>query len=510
MKVITITTLFAFVGFFVLELAVEPAVGTPHTTLFGNQIVFGLLMTLWYLESYIPLMLTRKNIQLAKRGNKYDVLDTLTNPDLLVLFEQHLIEEWSIETLEFVQSVLIFEIVGNKSLARTLKKKAEEEQKDPLSVGGSYAEIMRLLSDSLQHRAYELFITYVQEGAAKQVNFSAEVLAPLQKHFYGPSYDRFREKDPDEFTEVDNDRMLDRDHVGIRSRSLSRTAHQAKSTPQSPQDQHSPQKAQFPQNPQSPIDKTEATQRPKTPSRKRTWLDDSSAPVSQAGSLIGHQERSKSPGPRSIRVKTSSNASPVVAPAGTATAMQFAQSPSPASSSRLDQPLTIEEAKLATKTRGSSIFSSMLMKVRKSSQPSILGASSEHAGSTRLKLSKRGILGLDSKRSVHQRQESSGMSIRKEQVKRFCDLLTNAALQKLRKKKDRQDSKRRPSVSSVVQEREERMERGEVSTSKEVTTEIKHVLKVFDRAKLEVLNLMQNDSHARFIAKLNKRSRPKK
>ncbi|GAB5369061.1 hypothetical protein AAMO2058_001373000 [Amorphochlora amoebiformis] len=163
-------------------LALPDLIGTVHWTLIGNHLLCIFLAILWYCESWIPLQLTKKNIALAEAdtSNMHKLIDTIANPVLLHKFEQHLIGEWSHETLQFYKRAVLFQIDATeiyrqysrwfsrneKSLERV--KKLKSAQKD-LTI--------------LRRRARDIYQEFIMEDAENQVNLAKDAVKLLHDFF---------------------------------------------------------------------------------------------------------------------------------------------------------------------------------------------------------------------------------------------------------------------------------------------------------------------------------------
>ncbi|GAB5365800.1 hypothetical protein AAMO2058_001089500 [Amorphochlora amoebiformis] len=117
-KITTAVACFCFVLFFGFSFFLENMIGKTQFALTINKILFVFSMTIWYTESYIPLYLTHRNIAEARKDQfgKQTFLDTITNPKLLERFELHLIEEWSPENLQLYRAVVMFQINSDRAI----------------------------------------------------------------------------------------------------------------------------------------------------------------------------------------------------------------------------------------------------------------------------------------------------------------------------------------------------------------------------------------------------------
>jgi len=115
----TISLTGVLVAIYSIQFAGEKSLGTSHQQLLIFDIFWIFMMSLWFTESYFPLAATLRNKSGTKNGaeNTHSLMLTLANPDLLQMFEEHLISEWSIENLQFFKSSVLYKIRAEKILA---------------------------------------------------------------------------------------------------------------------------------------------------------------------------------------------------------------------------------------------------------------------------------------------------------------------------------------------------------------------------------------------------------
>jgi len=209
--------------FFLISQLVDPLVGWPHATLFGMQVVFVLQMAIWYIESYIPMKLTEaKAKEAAQCLDTTSILDTLSNPTLLKKFERRLIEEWSLESLEFFKAVVMLDIeaknlisraqntVGSKTSfsSRSPNGKRNSINLRPLQLNCLDAEDKKthftprqaemkclddIVLDLVRGKAYDIYRRFVAYDARYQVSLSSKIAARLHRFFGRKEFSKYKE-----------------------------------------------------------------------------------------------------------------------------------------------------------------------------------------------------------------------------------------------------------------------------------------------------------------------------
>ncbi|GAB5361064.1 hypothetical protein AAMO2058_000682600 [Amorphochlora amoebiformis] len=169
---------------------IVPMVGEPHWTLIANKIFWALQMTVWYLESYTPLHLTKKNLALAKSSldGGHSLSDTIADPDLLNEFHSHLIKEWSPESIQFYKNVVLFEIDSKNILSYYFPRLCQTHCNPKSVKTQKYLEYAEKELEKLQLKAYEIYKLYVKVGADQEVNLSQKVRTPLGEFFSHPIF----------------------------------------------------------------------------------------------------------------------------------------------------------------------------------------------------------------------------------------------------------------------------------------------------------------------------------
>ncbi|GAB5369052.1 hypothetical protein AAMO2058_001372300 [Amorphochlora amoebiformis] len=183
LKVITVSMWILILLYVLGDITLPDLIGSSHWSLMGNHLLFSFLVILWYCESWIPLQLTKKSMTLAEAdtSNMHKLIDTIANPVLLHKFEQHLIGEWSHETLQFYKQAVLFQIDATEIYRQRKRWFCQ-------NVKGS-AECMKKLKVAakdlmtLRRRARKIYEDYIMEDAENQVNLSKGVVKPLHDFF---------------------------------------------------------------------------------------------------------------------------------------------------------------------------------------------------------------------------------------------------------------------------------------------------------------------------------------
>ncbi|GAB5353942.1 hypothetical protein AAMO2058_000077400 [Amorphochlora amoebiformis] len=179
-----ITTVFLF---FVLNLNFEPELGTSQYSLTLYSIYFVFYMIMWGVESVMPLYLTRQKIALSQvKGpiQNHDLADTLARPELLQLFEDHLLEEWASENLEFYKEAVLYRLQANR-----LKRAYGEAPRDPIERN----KRLRHMAERLAKRAIRIYTVYVAPGASHWVNLSAKTVEDIENVLDEPFIEKIAE-----------------------------------------------------------------------------------------------------------------------------------------------------------------------------------------------------------------------------------------------------------------------------------------------------------------------------
>jgi len=102
---------------------------------------------------------------------KYSLIDTLANPTLLELFEDHLIEEWSPENIEFYKDVILFELDVDaavrsfNAMRRPQTRRSSRYQMDPIAHS-------KKIVDRILEKAWIIYNAYIPQGAERQAMYA--------------------------------------------------------------------------------------------------------------------------------------------------------------------------------------------------------------------------------------------------------------------------------------------------------------------------------------------------
>eukprot|EP00468_Gymnochlora_sp_CCMP2014_P002507 CAMPEP_0167759858 /NCGR_PEP_ID=MMETSP0110_2-20121227/11256_1 /TAXON_ID=629695 /ORGANISM="Gymnochlora sp., Strain CCMP2014" /LENGTH=680 /DNA_ID=CAMNT_0007646289 /DNA_START=61 /DNA_END=2103 /DNA_ORIENTATION=+ len=196
-----------FVGYMV-TIYEEPRYGTSHLGLLVWNLIMLVMWMFWYTESYQPLMRTRKRIEECKSPNTTSTLplsETLASPDLLQLFQEHLVEEWAMENLDFYQEVVFFDVMSINTLRRCeeAKKRMGTDSKVPENRESRITELVKALA----LKAIRIYVVYIEEGAKHQVNLSARTASSLHEFFSNSQIANWRVIATKTFTQFDVSEM---------------------------------------------------------------------------------------------------------------------------------------------------------------------------------------------------------------------------------------------------------------------------------------------------------------
>lgn len=130
--------------------------------------------TYWICESVVPAYTTFRAA--AGRGNeekprRVPLSLLLAMPKFLVRFEDHLIEEWSLENLAFYKAVVMFQYEASRHLVEGASDSDREHA-----------------NNVLQRIAFDIYQTFIAPNAKQQLNLPARLSNRLQKYFLKSPY----------------------------------------------------------------------------------------------------------------------------------------------------------------------------------------------------------------------------------------------------------------------------------------------------------------------------------
>eukprot|EP00468_Gymnochlora_sp_CCMP2014_P001866 CAMPEP_0167741584 /NCGR_PEP_ID=MMETSP0110_2-20121227/938_1 /TAXON_ID=629695 /ORGANISM="Gymnochlora sp., Strain CCMP2014" /LENGTH=381 /DNA_ID=CAMNT_0007625653 /DNA_START=783 /DNA_END=1928 /DNA_ORIENTATION=+ len=171
----------------------ESTYGTTHFALNNYLFWMGLAWTYWYTDSYLPFKETRKKLNNPPTDIK--LVEAMVSPQILMAFEDHLLEEWSIENLEFYRRTLIFRVRATEVLRKIATKytdlklgeddaKSEDSKKrDKESLRKEFIRQINANFDRLTREALKLYFQYVRSEAPNQVNIKAKNRVKVTEFF---------------------------------------------------------------------------------------------------------------------------------------------------------------------------------------------------------------------------------------------------------------------------------------------------------------------------------------
>mmetsp|Transcript_158 Transcript_158/g.253 ORF Transcript_158/g.253 Transcript_158/m.253 type:complete len:488 (+) Transcript_158:614-2077(+) len=180
MTIVTIT--------FLIVVSWIEQLGTSQSALVLFDVGSMFTFTFWYTESYFPLQLTWKRLEESKRSGAINIkmIDVLANPQLLQLFEDHLIKEWAIENLEFYKSVVLFRIIANREYKRLMD--LGKKDKD----GTIFSENVETIFGSVATNALQIYEKHIAHDAPQEVNLPNSASRPIHDLFQDPLISRVR------------------------------------------------------------------------------------------------------------------------------------------------------------------------------------------------------------------------------------------------------------------------------------------------------------------------------
>ncbi|GAB5363975.1 hypothetical protein AAMO2058_000929700 [Amorphochlora amoebiformis] len=173
-----------------------------HLAIMIWEFVGILMLVCWYLELYLPLRLTRKKLFEAKKytqGSQHTeylsqgengetrsisderfLLNTLINPKLLALYQQHVIKEWAPENLDFLKQSVIFWLVTMRSLKLCLKGRESKTSRGT----------KKALNSAIKS-ACRIYSTFIHPDSPKLVNLPGNIFITLRSTFEAKEFEQF-------------------------------------------------------------------------------------------------------------------------------------------------------------------------------------------------------------------------------------------------------------------------------------------------------------------------------
>ncbi|GAB5362759.1 hypothetical protein AAMO2058_000826000 [Amorphochlora amoebiformis] len=178
----------AFASFYV-SARLESTIGTSHWALTIFDVVWTWMVMIWMTESYLTLYLTRKRIEEAHTADNttHRLVDTLANPRLLEMFEDHLIEEWAPENLQFYKAVVMFKLDTLNALKRIQDRSKKDYVLTPEERGTMLLAVVR-------REAFRIYMAFIHDSANSQVNLPAYIFNDINKFFDGNVFNMLREE----------------------------------------------------------------------------------------------------------------------------------------------------------------------------------------------------------------------------------------------------------------------------------------------------------------------------
>ncbi|GAB5363796.1 hypothetical protein AAMO2058_000914000 [Amorphochlora amoebiformis] len=184
LKVQTIATTVAAI---LLLITIQLDTSVTLIALLAVDIFWMLKMIFWWTESYIPVKLTRKKLKEGSRGtSSLKLSDTLASPRLIQMFEDHLLEEWAIENLEFYKEAVLYGMKCHtmlKQLSKFLRSAAHN---------GAKQQKIRLNIEKCTRKAIPLYERFINDGASLQINIPAKMANKIHEIFDLPEIDGIR------------------------------------------------------------------------------------------------------------------------------------------------------------------------------------------------------------------------------------------------------------------------------------------------------------------------------
>ncbi|GAB5355890.1 hypothetical protein AAMO2058_000243600 [Amorphochlora amoebiformis] len=152
----------------------QSSLPVKHYGLLLYFITWMVMMFLWLTESLLPYVQISRRLRGSKKVSdgvgRNALLKTLTNPYLLQLFQEHLVEDWAFEVLEFYKAATLFRIETRKRIKKCVKK----------------GDFRRVHMEETYELASIIFRRFISSEAECQVNMSGDIVKPLSKFFAIP------------------------------------------------------------------------------------------------------------------------------------------------------------------------------------------------------------------------------------------------------------------------------------------------------------------------------------
>mmetsp|Transcript_17662 Transcript_17662/g.26463 ORF Transcript_17662/g.26463 Transcript_17662/m.26463 type:complete len:634 (-) Transcript_17662:115-2016(-) len=169
---------------FILVISQEPNIGSTHFGLTAYMLWMTLVYTYWYTESYVPY---KETVAKANFTGEVEVklVEVIVSPEILIKFEDHLIEEWSIENLEFYRKSLIYRVKVSEALGNIARKSkifraaSETKSEDTLNSRKSIASVGDVTShidsvfDRLARNGLKIYYAHISLESRNQVNIKS-------------------------------------------------------------------------------------------------------------------------------------------------------------------------------------------------------------------------------------------------------------------------------------------------------------------------------------------------
>ncbi|GAB5367874.1 hypothetical protein AAMO2058_001269400 [Amorphochlora amoebiformis] len=170
-------------------------------TLFGESVLgtshWGLLF--FNLVAITIMMLKTTQDSPIENGN-YGLLHILATPALLELFEDHLLQEWSPENIEFYKTVVLFELQLEEILKR-LKEMRKHYESDSISPMDITIRMNKAI-EKIESSACEIYTSFISEEATYQVNIPSRIKLKIDVFFQHKRFSRYIIREDSENTPV--------------------------------------------------------------------------------------------------------------------------------------------------------------------------------------------------------------------------------------------------------------------------------------------------------------------
>eukprot|EP00466_Bigelowiella_natans_P008437 jgi/Bigna1/84059/fgenesh1_pg.121_\ len=198
LSIVTFTILKAAIAFMVL-ISIPTTMSELELSLTLQKVFGGFQIALWYAESYIPLYLTQKKLNVAKNSAiESNLVDTLVDSDILEKFENFLIREWSAESLDFLMEVIQLRIDiqcalsnGKSDLTSDLNAASSASLRNDAKLNAQLLQNTPKQANQILHqRGRLLFERFICEGSESQINLSAKSKNKLVAYFKNDSSEK--------------------------------------------------------------------------------------------------------------------------------------------------------------------------------------------------------------------------------------------------------------------------------------------------------------------------------